>query len=251
MKNQNIKPSWTDHYTVKWNDCLATGIASLEAMCGFFQESAWHHADHLGVGFQKLRNSDQAWVLARLAMHIAKYPAWRETITVKTWPTGLEKIFARRDFLFLDADGTTIGSGASWWIIINPKTRQPQTPEAAREMNYEPRLESFTPERLRLTQSMAPVGRHIVEYLETDQLGHVNNTRYAAWLQNALGMEWNKKNVVTDYQVEFMAEAFTGDSIVLASCFTDGNAAEIVNGIRESYGREIFRAKVGCGAVED
>jgi acyl-ACP thioesterase len=245
MDTTKIKPSWSDHYTVKWNDCLATGLASLEAMCGFFQESAWHHADHLGVGFQKLKNSDQAWVLARITMHIDRYPEWRETITVKTWPTGIEKIFARRDFLFLDSEGRTIGSGSSWWIIINPKTRQPQTPESVRDLNFEPRLEQYGLDRLRLPKEMKPAGFHLVDYLETDQLKHVNNTRYAAWIQNMLGQEWNSRHVITNYQVEFMAEAFSDDTITLSMEQSDGAFSAIINGIRESDGKEIFRARVG------
>jgi len=214
-------------------------------MCGFFQESAWHHADHLGVGFQKLKNSDQAWVLARITMHIDRYPEWRETITVKTWPTGIEKIFARRDFLFLDSEGRTIGSGSSWWIIINPKTRQPQTPESVRDLNFEPRLEQYGLDRLRLPKEMKPAGFHLVDYLETDQLKHVNNTRYAAWIQNMLGQEWNSRHVITNYQVEFMAEAFSDDTITLSMEQSDGAFSAIINGIRESDGKEIFRARVG------
>jgi acyl-ACP thioesterase len=244
MEKTELRPFWIDHYTVKWNDCLATGFTSLEAMCGFFQESAWHHADHLGVGFQKLKNSDQAWVLARISVHIDKYPAWRDTITVRTWPTGIEKIFARRDFLFIDAEGRTLGSGSSWWIIINPKTRQPQTPESVRGLNFEKRLEHFSLERLRLTSEMEPLGQHVVDYLETDQLKHVNNTRYAAWIQNSLGQEWNCKNVITDYQVEFMAEAFAGDRITLSAEKPGETNSMIINGIRESDGKEIFRSKM-------
>ena len=245
MENTHFKTSWTDHYTVKWNDCLDNGFASLEAMCGFFQESAWHHADHLGVGFQKLRNSDQAWVLARITMQIDRYPAWRDVIDVKTWPTGIEKIFARRDFQFLDADGMAMGSGSSWWVIINPKTRQPQIPESVRYLDFEPRLEHFNLDRLRLPAGMKPAGTHTVEYLETDQLQHVNNTRYAAWIHNLLGQEWNSRHVIARYQVEFMAEAFAGDRITLAVGKPDGASSAFINGIRESDGREIFRAGVG------
>lgn len=251
MDYNRYKPSWTDHFTVMWNDCMATGFSSLEALCSFFQESAWHHADHLGVGFQKLKNSDQAWVLARITLQIDHYPLWGDTISVKTWPTGVEKIFARRDFLFLDAGGHVLGSGASWWIIINPKTRQPQTSDVISDFNFDPRLEQFSLERLRLPKEMVQTGIHTVEYLETDQLGHVNNTRYAAWIQNSLGQEWNKWNIIDSYQIEFMAEAFPGDSILIATASPDGALTKLVNGKRKSDGKEIFRAKVGWNFKED
>lgn len=241
----DLLPSWTDSYTLKWNDCTATGAASLEAMCGFFQESAWLHADHLGVGFQKLKDSDQAWVLARITMHIDRYPHWRETFAVKTWPTGIEKIFARRDFMFLDSQGRTMGSGSSWWVIIDPKTRQPQVPESVRDLSFIPRLEHFNLDRLRLPKEMKPSGFHEVEYLETDQLNHVNNTRYAAWILNMLGKEWNSRHVITSYQIEFMAEAFANDKISLFSETLADSASVIISGTRESDGKEIFRAKAG------
>lgn len=249
MDTSELLTSWVDQYSVQWNDCLATGFASLEAMCNYFQESAWHHADHLGFGFQKLKNTDRAWVLARISMKINRYPAWRETIKVKTWPTGVERIFARRDFLFFDNNGQTLGSGASWWIIINPETRQPQIPEIVSDLILEPPLDQYTPERLRLPETLEPMGNHIVQYLETDRLGHVNNTRYAAWILNAFGPDWNNTHEIESYRIEFVNEAFTGERIGIFSA-PAGDSHYNISGRRECDGKEIFRARIGLKEEE-
>lgn len=233
---------WTDTNTIMWRDCLATGKAGIDAICNYWQEAAWHHADHLGFGFEKLRETSQAWVLVRLSVEMDRYPGWGGHLTVKTWPVGVERVFARRDFIFLDEQGIPYGRGASWWVILDPQTRQVKAVDSVKDLDYAPRALDVAPARIRVPAEAESRGSHTVQYIEVDQHNHVNNTRYASWILNAFGAQWNSAHELRSYDIEFLAEAFAGDQVEMFS--TNDGLTSAVKGVREADGREIFRAKL-------
>ena len=46
-------------------------------------------------------------------------PLWGETIIVKTWPRGTDKLFALRDYEVRYPDGRSIALATSSWLIID------------------------------------------------------------------------------------------------------------------------------------
>jgi medium-chain acyl-[acyl-carrier-protein] hydrolase len=38
------------------------------------------------------------WVLSRIYAVVDKWPQWEDTIIVKTWPNGTDKLFALRNY---------------------------------------------------------------------------------------------------------------------------------------------------------
>jgi len=54
------------------------------------------------------------------------FPEWGQNITVETWPKGIDRLFAFRDFRILNSDGTVIGAATSSWMILDHDTPAPQ-----------------------------------------------------------------------------------------------------------------------------
>jgi len=69
------------------------------------------------------------WVLSGFFITIDSYPKWQDTITIQTWPSGLERLFAMRDFIIFDADRKVIGTAKSAWIVIDMALRKPVRPQ--------------------------------------------------------------------------------------------------------------------------
>jgi acyl-CoA thioesterase FadM len=59
------------------------------------------------------------------------FPTMRDTVTVKTWPVGIQqKVFFTRDFYFTAQDGTRLASATTAWILVDPSARRMLLPNA-------------------------------------------------------------------------------------------------------------------------
>ena len=85
---------WTETIPVRSSDLTPHGPASVPALCVDLQEAAGHHADDLGVSLRRLQEEDQAWVLSHLHLELDRPPVRDETVTIETWPLGLEGLYA-------------------------------------------------------------------------------------------------------------------------------------------------------------
>jgi medium-chain acyl-[acyl-carrier-protein] hydrolase len=68
------------------------------------QESAYLHAEHLGVGHTQLAPLQMSWVLSRMRIEISRWPKWGDTVRLRTWPSGRDRLFYYRDFEIKDGD---------------------------------------------------------------------------------------------------------------------------------------------------
>lgn len=207
---------WTESFPVRSYDVTPRGTASVLALCDFLQESAGNHAAELGVSMEELLAGDQAWVLAFLHLHIDRYPAWHDTVEVKTWPSGLERLYATREFV-LSASGTSFARATSAWLVIDTNRRRPCRPpkvlhelstpsrEPAVEHNFEPlSVPDGPPDHKRDFR---------VRYHDLDVNRHVNNVRYVEWAVETLPSAWIDSRLVTDLSLQFRAETTSGDPV--------------------------------------
>jgi acyl-ACP thioesterase len=91
----------------------------------FMQEAASSHADALGVSIQQLLSENYTWLLSRVQITMTSYPAWTDDLTVLTWPSGMQRLFALRDFQFKDQKDSTVGAALSAWLVIDTHKRRP------------------------------------------------------------------------------------------------------------------------------
>ena len=107
-----FKEVWTDQYHIRSYEVDRSGCLSIAAAVNFFQESAWRNAEAIGVGFNQLSENNNLWVLSRLSVEMYKYPQWDDTIRLETWPKGMDRLFALRDFRLKSGDGKELlGAG--------------------------------------------------------------------------------------------------------------------------------------------
>ncbi len=94
------------------------------SLFGFFIEAASMHATNLGVGHIALRKKHNAfWALSKFHMDIIETPRWHQTIKITTWPSGYNRLFAHRYFVFTDSEGKLLAQGVSDWVIMDFNTR--------------------------------------------------------------------------------------------------------------------------------
>ncbi|MBN1783740.1 MAG: hypothetical protein JW812_02105, partial [Alphaproteobacteria bacterium] len=116
---------WTEDIIVRSYDIDQYGRLSPLPLCDFLLDAAGNHAQKLGLSLHDLQSRQYTWVLSRMILKMDIYPVWRDTITIHTWPSGIEKLFALRDFEITDEQNRVIGAGVSAWLVIDVESRRP------------------------------------------------------------------------------------------------------------------------------
>lgn len=190
--------------------------ATLPAICNLLQEIASNHARQLSFDITDLQKEKLTWVLHQLHVKIYRFPEWRETITIKTWPAGGDGIRAYRNFLILDENDKTIGCSLSYWLILDIDSRRPhRIPQQILEQ-----VPENTNHVLPITKKELPEIKNIfsskefnVRKTDLDLNNHVNNVRYIEWATAGLP----EKRQANEINIKFLAEALLGDTVIVSA----------------------------------
>lgn len=214
--NNSYLPVWSEKFQVRSFDIGLNAIMRMSSVCGYLQEAAGRHANHLSVGHSFMKDTGRVWVLSRLFMDIKNFPSWGQEFIVETWPLGIERIFYRRDYRMKVGENISINA-CSYWILLDLKTRRPtvhpidqtvlnaNTGKLAMEMPSEP-FENLSP---------GDYEAYKVQYSDLDQNRHVNNARYVEWIFNQLDQDVLEAKIPTSFAIEYKHEVRSGDTVIL------------------------------------
>jgi len=243
-----MKKSWEDEYAISFYEVDTKNEVFLPILWSFMQETAWHHADHLKVGYSDLAENNSFWALSRLFIQMDEYPRWGDKIRVKTWLAGMGRLFALRHFSIANPKGEIIGTAKSAWLVLDLKSRRPQRVEPLFKRIL-PLLdrpaEAEEPEKI--PDSVHPREENLfkVRYSDIDMHHHVNNTKYIEWILDSYPFEMHRKCYIHTFEINFLAESSHGDEIsVHTEPFGDSPPAFLHSVFRKGDGRELCRARI-------
>jgi acyl-ACP thioesterase len=191
---------------------------TLASTFDLFQEAAINHAEALGVGRDAMVEAGQLWVLSRLSVVWDRRPAWREKISVRTWPRGWEKLFALRDYDIRDREDRAVIHGRSCWIILDMEKRRPLRPQALMvPLPLNEGLDAMTgiPPSLESRGDLRLLGERRALYSDVDYNGHVNNTRYIQWIQDLMDSALLEQCGRARLDINYLGEVRPGETIEL------------------------------------
>ena len=233
-------------YAIRSYEVNAGGRLSIPSIFNLLQDAASGHALKLGVSVPQLLAGNYTWVLSRIYLKMDQYPGWGDTIQVHTWPSGIQRVFALRDF-DIRMNGRTIGSCVSAWIIIDAANRRPARPTSfARQLNPVERPHVVVHSLGKLTPLKTPQieKRFSVRYRDLDINQHVNNVSYIEWLLECSPGIADSDRFLSELEVNFLGEAFHGDKVMARCCHQEENGMQIAHDVlRETDGRELIRAR--------
>ena len=210
---------WTKEqaHTVKSYQCRPSGCISIPAVMQYLQEIAAAHADQLNFGLARLSEINTYWILSNFKILISRLPDYREQFTLKTWPSGHNRIIATREFTAADVSGNLLFKATSDWMMLDKNSSRPKNlfKLDLKLANSEQRV--FSDELLRL-QSFTDYSSHRkinVPYSSLDLNAHVNNTEYIRWGLDALRQEFKLPSEVSSLHITFLAEVFENDVLLL------------------------------------
>ena len=218
---------------VKAYHCSPDGLLLPHVLAHLCQDIASDHADALGFGFERLKARNRIWALVLFRLEIPLQPRYGMQLELETWPSGVSRLRASREFRMADSAGNTCLLGSSDWMVLDAHSRKPQN---IGDLAMGPHLR---PQRLlgdRLPRHKAEGGgrelaRFRIPVSALDANGHVNNTEYLRFSYDALYAH-GYRGEMRALSMTFHSEAFLDDALRLQYTWEDGQ--HCVTGYREA-----------------
>ena len=230
---------WTEQFTVRAYETDANGTLAVRSLCDFLQEAAGNHARSYGVSVDQLLDKGLTWILSRLRLKIERLPVNGERLTIRTWPAGVERLFALRDFIVSDAEDNVIAAAISAWLILDTRSKRPvrvQTqfvpPAAAR-----PRALAAHFEKLPVAETPDLEQEITIRWSDLDVNRHVNNSRYAEWAVEGAAVSPGLRGQLARLDIDFVAETQHPGSVLVRSRQLDGDPLRMSHVIVRSEDR--------------
>ena len=204
---------------VRPTDCDLFGRMRPDALFIAMQEGGEHHAFSLGFGYDALKARGLFFALARIHLKTLRAPRYGETLVHTTWPGTPNRFFFPRYHTFTLGDGTPLASAAALWVLLDAQNRRIVSPaKSALEFpdNSDIPAPAPLPMRLPVHKDMPTPFARAPRYTDYDVNGHVNNTRYIAWLTDALGVDALRGRYIGELTAGYEKEIRSGDPLDLS-----------------------------------
>lgn len=211
---------------IRTGNCDFNGTWRMSDILLTMQEVSGMHSELLGVGRSTLIQKNLVWVLSRNEVKMERYPKIGETVTIETFPMANRRWFFPRYFVMYDEQGSVIGCASSLWVLMDFKERKMAAPDAA--LPFLPDNSDLTaplgfPGNIQDVESDARCAKRTPVYTDLDVNGHVNNTKYADWLCDLIGIEKMKGREMAHLLIHYSHEVLPGNEMELA-LYQDGKA---------------------------
>ena len=257
-KGSGIVDVWRETFPVRFGSIDKSDRLTLDAIFQFFQEAAICHAENLGVGREDMAGAGQAWLLSRITVVVDRRPGYRETITVRSWPRGSEKLFALRNYDIQDKSGIPVVRARSGWIVIDMEKRRPLRPQSVMDsLPLNEGMETLPQEAggaagLSERANLQKAAERKALYTDIDYYHHVNNVRYVQWIEDAIEPQYLEKADKMRLDINYLSETPVGEVIEILSGPIEGENEAAANncvafafeGRKKETGHAVFRAEL-------
>ncbi|MBL7146571.1 MAG: acyl-ACP thioesterase [Phycisphaerae bacterium] len=236
-----------EKFTVKSYECRPDGNIKTACLMQYLQEAAALHAEQLGFGVDSLNTINSYWVLSNLRIEINRLPKWNDEITVKTWPSGYNRLIATREFVAKDQNNCELFRAGSQWMVLDKRSNRPKNlfhldlslPKTGAKVLSEKLI------RLEPQDDYSQADRISVPYSSIDLNGHVNNTEYVRWGIDALRKAFKFEGNIRSMHATYLSEVFEDDKLdLLLSQNNNGHFCVLAR--RADEDSNVHVMEIGC-----
>lgn len=235
---------------VNFSLCNPTKKLSINDLLKMTSDIAVEHYNRIGLSRDYLLEQGFAILVSRCSFKIHRMPIENEPITIDTWENKPEALQLFRSYEIKDKDGNILVSGLSSWLLVDPVKRSimptkkftlRQLPQTAKEPDC------MKPSKISEPENLEVLGERTIRYSDLDANGHTNNSRYAAFIMDALPAEYQSKTI-KDFKINYSKEAFLGKELTIKAGFnktdTDNEQSDVVTIIAEHDEGKCFEAEL-------
>jgi medium-chain acyl-[acyl-carrier-protein] hydrolase len=241
----NMPVPWKESFRVRTYEVDFRNKIKLNSIFNFLQETASNNAEQLGFGYNDLIKDGLFWVLSRARINISKYLSLGEEVIIETWPKGIDKLFALRDFKIYNSTGDVVGTATTCWLMVDSKTMRPTRPDSLSTKvpphSIEPAI-SETPGKIIEPEAKIAVAEKVIGYSDIDINQHVNNVRYVEYVLDSFTQNEFTKKMISTMQINFLSQSTYADRIKISKGLLNNDTNEYyVEGINQNK-IKIFQA---------
>jgi acyl-CoA thioester hydrolase len=226
-------------FRVQLYDVNAFAELSPTGILRFLQQAASEASAALGFDVDWYAKRRTAWLIRRTVVDLHAPASYRDEVEVRTWVSDIHRVRSLREYeMHRISDGMLVARGQTDWVYVDmtrlTPTRPPadlQTalmPDGIEPGNRTPRVSPNPPREAFNTERR-------VEFPALDSVPHVNNARYAAYLEQDLwdalaAHGWDIDPLArqshlrpTHLDIEYLAPAFYRDCITTRVWVTKSN----------------------------
>lgn len=208
------------------------GRLFVKTLCDLFNDIAEKQTELYGVDVDTLNKEGLTWMLHRLHIKLLKMPHNEEVVTIETWPSGVDRLFALRDYLMFRENGELLVKAVSEWMCIDLKRRRPvRLSPLVVEMSTGHQIEKTQiPALLDIKEpelEMTDFRDFTATFDNIDFNGHVTQASYMRWVTNSLPFEFLKKYALTEVEVIYEHEIMP-DSLIYSGYWMEQQGEDVV-----------------------
>ena len=241
----NKEGVWIEEFPIRSFDSDLNGKCKLTSLLQFFQEVAWHHAEYCGFGYSNLIKNNRFWVLAGLTIEVIEYPDWDDMIEVHTWPKGMVRLFALRDFS-MKKNEKTFCNGTTTWLVLDLNTLRPQKPEVVFdkfiEFVYIDAIKEL-PHKVKYPENIIQSIEIDTRYSDLDVNKHTNSIKYIEWSLDSIYNQLPDNKNIRKLTVNFLSESRLNDTIILSNSDINSNQI-LITAKNITTKKEVFRIQM-------
>lgn len=210
-----MQKTYSESFIVRATECDKFRRMRLDTLFISMQEVGERHAIMLGAGYDAMMARGLFFVLSRIHVNVTRAPRCGEKVIHTTYPGVSNRFFCPRYHVFTLEDGTPLLTAGALWVMLDTVNRKivspltvnlgfPDTSDIPAPIDLPVRLPA-------MHMDGAEVSIRAPRYSEFDINGHVNNTKYIAWLCDTIGSETLEGmyigDLVAGYEKEIRDEA--------------------------------------------
>ena len=206
-----------EQFQIRSYEIDPSGKVTIQSICNYLQEIASNHAYELGVSVHTLFKQKLTWVLSRLHLQMKAYLKWSEKITIETWPSGVNGLFAIRDFHIFSEQNELIGKATTSWMMLDLKKNRPITmPDFIQDIKLpdRPRAIDDKFKKLEIPHNYDFNKTFNVRLSDLDVNQHVNYVNYIEWAVETIPIDIWQNFRLDQLEVSFRAESKLGNQIL-------------------------------------
>lgn len=238
----------TRDYDIGYAQTDPKGNMRPSCLLSIMQDIAGRHSNILGNSRDVLMERYHAfWMLVRVQYSLNRPVSGDEKLTVETWARSIKGVMTYRDFAFY-IEEEYVGNAQSAWVVADFETRKmlrlSSVGLTASFLNPD-RSEGEDIGHIRFPEPITHSHDKVVRISDLDVNYHLNNTKYADIVLDALDLDSFSSRFISHFQLNFLQECLMGETISVNS--SKDKDWLYVCGIKE--GKHCFDSKLQLSAL--
>jgi acyl-CoA thioester hydrolase len=231
------------HYTtslrIRSYEIGRDGIVSAGTLLRYLEQIATEASAAAGFPRSWYDEHDSAWVVRQMTFELTRPLTLADDLFLDTWPAQYARVQAYREYIVSDEQKQHLLARAhAHWVYVNRQRGLPirlpaEIPEQA---IADPTLVQFSPPPTMTPPANTPVTFElplVARFYEADIMGHINNTIYMDWLEEAIhaaleklpawhlfqasGEQPERRAFLQRGAIDYMKASIPGDHLLITS----------------------------------